>query len=68
MAERSLSDRELQEAIRGELELLTTHMRAIARQIACHNAAEIPDILRRIEANTRPKVCPHCNRSLDGAS
>jgi hypothetical protein len=31
------------------------HLRVLARQIACHNAAEIPDILRRIDANTRER-------------
>jgi hypothetical protein len=68
MRPKELSDREIAAATLGTLDLIETHMRAIARQIACHNAAEIPEILRRIEANTRPKVCPHCNKSLDGAS
>jgi hypothetical protein len=68
MARKELTDREIALATLGALDLIETHMRAIARQIACHNAAEIPDILRRIEANTRPKVCPHCEKPLDGAS
>lgn len=38
--------------IREELRALNRHMRVIAKQVACHNAAEIPVILRRIESNT----------------
>jgi hypothetical protein len=46
---------ELLEAMLFEMQATTRHFRVIAKQIACHNAAEIPEILRRIDANTRTR-------------
>ena len=45
----------LLKAILVEMEATNRHMRVLAKQIACHNAAEIPDILRRIDTNTRTR-------------
>jgi hypothetical protein len=56
MDEASLTDHQLIVLILYELRGMNQHFRVIAKQIACHNAAEMPDILRRIDLNTRKQV------------
>lgn len=55
MVNDQLTTNVLLRSILNELQAMNLHLRVIAKQIACHNAAEIPDILRRIDANTRAR-------------
>jgi hypothetical protein len=52
MADKRESTLGVLKAILVEMRATNRHMRVLAKQIACHNAAEIPDILRRIDRNT----------------